>query len=152
MSLHAQRRWPDTISENLWPYAVRTAADVDNNLPRLKTKRSPIESFASVGVRPRARQFHPFGCPSYGLNARMQDDKKDSKWSERSRVGVYLGNSPRYARSVGLILNITTGLVSPQYHVTYDDDFETTRRGAAGLLPKSRWQEEAGFKAKAYPI
>ena len=57
-----------------------------------------------------------------------------------------MGNSPRHARSVGLILNLSTGLVSPQYHVDYDGGFETSRKGASGLLPKSRWQEEAGFK------
>ena len=36
MLLHAQRRWPDAVSENLWPYAVRAAAEVNNTLPRLK--------------------------------------------------------------------------------------------------------------------
>ena len=120
MLLHAQRRWPEAINEHLWPYAVRNAADVDNNLPRLKTKQSPLERFSSVAIRPRAKYFHPFGCPSYVLNSKMQDNKKGPKWSERARVGIYLGNSPRHARSVGLILNLTTGLVSPQYHVSYD--------------------------------
>ena len=148
MLLHAQRRWPEAINEHLWPYAIRNAADVDNNLPRLKTKQSPLERFSAVAVRPRAKHFHPFGCPSYVLNSKMQDNKKDPKWSERARVGIYLGNSPRHARSVGLILNLTTGLVSPQYHVSYDDGFETSRKGASGLLPKSRWQIEAGFKPK----
>ena len=145
MLIHAQRRWPGVINEHLWPYAIRNAADVDNNLPRLKTKQSPLERFSSVAVRPRAKHFHPFGCPSYVLHPRMQDNKKGPKWSERSRVGIYLGNSPRHARSVGLILNLTTGLVSPQYHVSYDDGFETSRKGAAGLLPTSKWQQEAGF-------
>ena len=138
MLLHAQRRWPEAINEHLWPYAIRNAADVDNNLPRLKTKESPLERFSSVAIRPRAKHFHPFGCPGYVLNAKMQDNKKGPKWSERSRVGIYLGNSPRHARSVGLILNLSTGLVSPQYHVDYDDGFETSRKGASGLLPKSR--------------
>jgi len=69
MLLHAQRRWPEAISEHLWPYAIRAAVDVDNNLPQLKTKQSPIERFSSVAVRLRAKLFHPFGCPSYVLNA-----------------------------------------------------------------------------------
>ena len=33
--------------------------------------------------------------------------------------------SPNQARSVALILNPTTGLVSPQYHIKFDDTFET---------------------------
>ena len=46
MLLHAQRRWPEAINEHLWPCAIRAAADVDNSLPRLKTKQSPIERFS----------------------------------------------------------------------------------------------------------
>ena len=97
MLLHAQRRWPTAISKHLWPYAIRHAADVDNNLPRLKSKQSPIERFSSIAVRPRVKQYHPFGCPAYVLNSRMQDNKKGPKWSERAQVGLYLGNSPRHA-------------------------------------------------------
>jgi hypothetical protein len=46
---------------------------------------------------------------------------------------------------VHLVLNIATGLVSPQFHVSFDDHFETTRQGAADLLPKSQWQVRAHF-------
>ena len=77
MLLHAQKRGPGAINEHLWPYAVRNAADVDNNLPRLKTKQSPLERFSSVAIRPKAKYFHPFGCPSYVLNSKMQDNRKD---------------------------------------------------------------------------
>jgi hypothetical protein len=40
---------------------------------------------------------------------------------------MYLGKSPRHARNVGLVLNPATGMVSPQYHLRYDDTFETAR-------------------------
>jgi hypothetical protein len=77
----------------------------------------------------------------------MQQGKGYSKrkWTERARVGLYLGPSPQHARSVHLVLNIATGLVSPQFHVSFDDHFETTRQGAADLLPKSQWQVQAHF-------
>jgi hypothetical protein len=39
---------------------------------------------------------------------------------------VYLGFSPEHASSVPLVLSTTTGLVSPQFHVIYDDYFTTT--------------------------
>jgi hypothetical protein len=42
-------------------------------------------------------------------------------------------------------LNLETGLVSPQFHVSFDDHFETTRKGASVLLPASKWQEKAHF-------
>jgi hypothetical protein len=38
-----------------------------------------------------------------------------------------------------------TGLVSPQFYVSFDDHFETTRQGAADLLPKPQWQVRAHF-------
>jgi hypothetical protein len=82
------------------------------------------------------------------LDNEMQQGKGHSKrkWSERSRVGLYLGPSPQHARSVHLVLNLETGFVSPQYHhVSFDDHFKTTWKGAASLLPRPKWQERAHF-------
>ena len=31
--------------------------------------------------------------------------------------------SPNHASSVALVLNLATGHVTPQFHVTFDDDF-----------------------------
>ena len=39
------------------------------------------------------------------------------KWNPRANAGVYLGHSPDHASNVALVLNLATGLVSPQYHV-----------------------------------
>ncbi|MFN9981059.1 MAG: hypothetical protein ACK53Y_14125, partial [bacterium] len=47
-------------------------------------------------------------------------------WIDRTRIGINLGPSPRHASSVALILNLKTGLVSPQFHCQYDDLFEST--------------------------
>ena len=38
---------------------------------------------------------------------------------------IYVGHLPAHAGSVELVLNPKTGLVSPQYHVVYDDQFST---------------------------
>jgi Reverse transcriptase (RNA-dependent DNA polymerase) len=61
----------------------------------------------------------------------------------RAYVGIYLGKSPRHARNVGLVLNPATGMVSPQYHLRYDDTFETIRgiREAA----HGRWRTKCYF-------
>ena len=61
------------------------------------------------------------------------------------RVGVYLGHSPTHSRSVSLILSLSTGLVSPQFHVTHDDDFETVRKNR---VLSSKWQQLAGLVRK----
>ena len=94
---------------------------------------------------PDFKQVHPFGCPAYALDGRIQSGQKARKWEVRARVSIYLGPSPQHARTVGLVLSLTTGLVSPQFHVKYDDTFSTLR---SNMLPKSTWQQLAGFAAR----
>ena len=144
MMMHASLRWPQAHSVSLWPYALRTAVDVMNSTPRVdKTAISPIEHFSGVEVRPQLRNFHSFGCPVYVLNARLQDTKAQPKWESRARLGIYLGMSPRHARSVALVLNPRTGLVSPQFHVKFDDEFETVR--SLSDVTHGYWKKLAGF-------
>jgi Reverse transcriptase (RNA-dependent DNA polymerase) len=50
-------------------------------------------------------------------------------------------HSPRHASSISLILNINTGLVSPQFHVSHDDFFKTVRPSTGNPL----WQQLSGF-------
>ena len=47
------------------------------------------------------------------------------KWEPQSRMGIYVGRSPSHASNVGLILNPSTGNVSPQFHVVCDNEFMT---------------------------
>jgi len=64
-------------------------------------------------------------CPSYVLDPRLQDGKKIPKWEPRARQGQFLGYSKDHATTIGLIRNIRTGYISPQFHVVYDEDFTT---------------------------
>ena len=38
---------------------------------------------------------------------------------------MFLGFSNEHSSLVGLVLNIRTGYISPQFHVVYDEKFET---------------------------
>ena len=38
---------------------------------------------------------------------------------------IFLGKSPMHAENVALIRNLCTGYLSPQYHVVFDDTFDT---------------------------
>ena len=49
-----------------------------------------------------------------------------------------------HARNVALVLNPVTGLVSPQFHVKFDDAFETTKDDRT-TQDVSMWQTLAGF-------
>jgi hypothetical protein len=46
-----------------------------------------------------------------------------------------LGISPNHASSVPLVLSTTTGLISPQFHVVFDDQFSTTESLCTNALP-----------------
>ena len=47
------------------------------------------------------------------------------KWDPCARMGVNLGFSPVHSSDVVLIYNPTTGFVSPQFHLVFDDDYST---------------------------
>ena len=153
--LHAKHRWPKAISASLWSAAARNYVNVRNALPTqyvpgTKTgrkvthatyKESPLSKFSGTEAEPNLKDFHPFGSPTYVLTEPLQTaGGKQPKWEERARVGIFLCHSPNHATNVPLILNTKTGLVSPQFHVIYDDHFETVERDADF---KSIWQSKA---------
>ena len=51
----------------------------------------------------------------------MQDGMKIPKWDPRSRGAQFVGYSPLYASTVGLVRNLRTGNISPQFHMVYND-------------------------------
>jgi hypothetical protein len=48
-----------------------------------------------------------------------------------------------HARNVYLVLNLSNGLVSPQYHCHFDNFFETTKYGGPDVSVSSTWQQLA---------
>lgn len=139
--LHAKARWPSAIEINLWPNALCNANKIRNTLPNKPDGSSPIERFAKVNVAPKLTAHHTFGCPVYA----WRDNTK--KWDPRAQLGINLGPSPRHAGTVSLILNLQTGNVSPQFHVQYDDFFETVRPSSGNPTTFSQWQLLSGIKA-----
>jgi hypothetical protein len=147
MLLHAEARWPKAVHISLWPYALHTANEIRNSLPG-KDDLSPLEKFTTVWVQPRLNTYHVFGCPVYALHNTLQSRNMLRRWEPRARLGLYLGPSPRHARNVSLVLNLNTGLVSPQFHVTHDDFFETTEDHCHQST--SAWQQLTGFTRVAH--
>jgi len=98
--------------------------------------------------------MHVFGCPVYVLDPKLQDGKKLPKWSPRCQCGQFLGPSPNHSSTIGHILNLRTGHVSPQYHVVYDDQFSTVSNADSGnyfdddVILMTVWDQlvEAGCK------
>ena len=68
---------------------------------------------------------HVWVCSDFVLDAKLQDGKKLPKWNRRARMGQFLGFLKEQSSSVALVRNLHTGYVSPQYHVMFDDKYET---------------------------
>jgi hypothetical protein len=107
---------------------------------------TPLELFSGTTVTPKYN-VHTFGCPAYALDERIQGGMKGEKWGLGARIAIYVGPSIMHARSIGNLLSLTTGLVSPQFHVRYDDTFSTLRNSN---IVRSQWQTLAGFQAHEF--
>jgi hypothetical protein len=127
MLLHAALHWPDRASLDLWPFAMNYAVYIWNTLPKRDLRISPQEIFTKTKCDSShfLQRLHVWGCPAYVLDPKLQDDKKLPKWSPRSSRGQFLGLSTDHSSNIGLILNLRTGYISPQFHVVYDDLFQT---------------------------
>jgi len=126
MILHAIIHWPGQVPIELWPFAVEYATYVWNRVPKKDTGLAPIEIFYC------GKQDHmvlanlwPWGCPVYVLEPKIYEGKKLPKWDPKAKRGQFLGMSKRHASTIGLICNLRTEAVSPQYHVVYDEHFTT---------------------------
>jgi hypothetical protein len=126
----------------LWPFAAKCIEDRLNNLTVNDLGITPEMSFSgSQASHVQLKNYHPFGCPCYVLDSRVQTNPKGlPKWEPRARLAIYVGHSPAHAGSVALVLNPKTGLISPQYHVVFDDNFTTIPNLRVGSKP-SNWEE-----------
>ncbi|KAL7462944.1 hypothetical protein ACHAXS_003314 [Conticribra weissflogii] len=70
-------------------------------------------------------QTHVWGCPVFVLDPKQQDGKKIPKWNQRSRLVQFLGFSDEHSSLAANVRNLTTGYISPQFHLVFDDKFET---------------------------
>ena len=145
MLIHANKRWPSAITTNLWPYALRMANEILNATQNNVTGNIPINAFTGSNIAQNPKHWHTFGCPVYILDNDLQSGKKINKWSDRSKIGINIGHSPQHARTITLVLSLTTGCVSPQFHIKVDNKFETLRTVYGGHPPKSLWQEKCYF-------
>ena len=147
--LHAMNKWKRMVITCLWPYAIRHANDIANATPRKGEEQSHLEKFSGVKVAPKLRHFHAFGCVTYVLDNALQSNQGAPKWKQRARLGIYLGPSPNHARLVALILNPHTSHVSPQFHVKFDDFFETVRDKSTDFdAPDPEWKYLSGFAVR----
>ena len=147
--IHANKRWPKAITPNLWPYATRMANESINATPWLcNPNKAFLNSiFEKSDIQENTKHWYHFGCPVYVTDYHIQQSKrpKGGKWMEISRIGIYLGRSPKHSRNVALVLKIKTARVSPQFHFKMDPMFNTVKKTTRQERIQFNWQEAAGF-------
>ena len=153
MMLHAAIHWPEAYEPSLWPFALSYACHVYNSIPKIDTNLSAEELWIGAKVDHQAilEAMLPWGCPAYVLDATLANGGSIPKFKPRSRRGQYLGVSPYHSqKSVGLIRNLTTHRVSPQFHVVYDAQFSTTL--ATEEEPPSTWADLVRYSRIQNPV
>jgi hypothetical protein len=141
--LHGMRMWPQMIDQMFWPFAVKAMAERMNSITIDTNGETPESKFYGVPLESiPVKTFHTMFCPCYVLDGRLQAAGSigPPKWEPRSNIRVYLGHSPFHAGSVALVYNPSTGHVSPQFHVVFDDDFTTVPYMEAGNIPPN-WED-----------
>ena len=64
---------------------------------------------------------------------------------------MYLVHSPEHSSDVALVLNLTTGLVLPQYHVVFDDTFSTLE-SLLNQKESSNWEVLCKYHTENYKM
>ncbi len=67
-------------------------------------------------------QTHVWGCPVFVWDPKLQDGKKIPKWTH---LGQFLGYLDQHSSLTANVCNLSTGYISPQFHLVFDDKFET---------------------------
>ena len=143
LPLHGMRNWPQMIDTMFWPFAMKAQAERMNCLHLDRDGKSPESKLHGVEIEELpVKNYHPLFCPVYVLDHRLHSagGAGPPKWDPRSRIGVYCGHSPFHAGNVALVFNPKTGLISPQFHVVFDDEFTTVPYMERGEVPP-HWHE-----------
>ena len=141
MLLHSSAHWKDGIDSSLRPLAVTCAVHISNNTPNAHNL-CPADLFTGSTIpQHRLKDLHTWGCPVYVLDPSLQAGHKLPRWKPRSRRGVFVGLSNIHSSEVPLILNLTTGSITSQYHVVFDDRFSTFTSIASEDAPPDHWED-----------
>jgi hypothetical protein len=77
----------------------------------------------------------------YVLDVLLQDRKKIPKWNPWACLGLFLGYSDLHSSLVPLVLNVDMGYISLQFHVIFDNKFETVTSLAIGEPLDKQWAD-----------
>ena len=90
--IHAAKQWPKCVTTNLWPYTIRMANNILNKTTSFQDdqRRTPQQVFSGSNVLMNTKHWKPFGYPVYVLENSLQTGHIHHKWTQISKVGIYL--------------------------------------------------------------
>jgi hypothetical protein len=148
--LHAAHSWPEFANIYLWPQAVNYEIWIFNNLPSINFGLSPNKAWLQIRCpTENLNRAHTLGCLVYMLDPRLQDSHKIPKW-EPPCLGMFVGFSTMHSSLVLLVLKIHTGKILPQYHVIFDDTFQTVPLLPTRETMQQQWRRLFKFPQECY--
>ena len=126
--VHSLFRWSERGTDNLslWSFAVKHSVWIYNRVPNVHSGLTPMELLTKTKTNNRnLLRTHVWGCPVFVLEPKLQNDQKLPKWNRRARMGQFLGFSDTHSLLVANVRHLSTGHISPQFHLVFDDLFET---------------------------
>jgi hypothetical protein len=127
---HAISKWDKTIIAELWHFAIQHVATIFNTTKQRSRNyiESPWEKFTGKRSKLDQHDMYPLFCPVYTLdrkNARRY--RPPPQWTKCTTQKVYGGHLHHYSKSVMMVWDPKTKLVSTQFHVMFDDNFDTVQ-------------------------
>ncbi len=123
-SLHLAERGSDNLS--LWSFAVKHSVLIYNRVPNARSGLTPLELVTKErSDYMEILRCHVWGCLVYVLEPKLQNDQKLPKWNRRARLGQFVGFSDEHSSLVANVWHLTTGYISPHFHIVFDNLFET---------------------------
>jgi len=126
MLLHARAQWPQIINKSFRPFTTWHAVNIYTNCYCSQHGMAipPSEEFTNLPASLRLNDLQPWGL--YVLDKCLQDSNHlSSKWDPHAWLGIYVGHSMIHSGNVVLVYNPITGHTTPQFHVVFDDQFQT---------------------------
>jgi hypothetical protein len=140
MILHASIHWKNGCDSSIWPQAVDYASHIYNNTPHNGVCPADILTGSTVPRR-RLLDYHVWGCPAYVMDPKMQSGKKIPRWEPQFGRGMFMGLIRQHASEVPRVLNLSTGSITTQYHVVFDDLFTTVSSVDRDHEPLHHWED-----------
>jgi hypothetical protein len=126
--VNASLNWKDHVSDDfsLWSFAVKHWVWIYNCVLNSRSGLSPFALITKKRSNYRdILHCHVWGCLVYVFETKLQNDQNLPKWNRRTCLGQFVRFLDEHSYMVANVCHLTTRYISPQFHVVFDNLFET---------------------------